>query len=116
MFAVIPPLNGIVQCGEYRWRRVKAVVADPRAEHPKFEFAVRNVSINENTSLNDIFWLCMPVSRSDLLEIVRYRAGATTPYPNPNPDPNPHPIPNPYPEPIAQRKRTTNIRIMKHTI
>ena len=81
--AVITPLNGLIQCGEYRWRRVKAIVADPRAEHPEFEFAIRNVSVNENTSLNDIFWLCMPVSRSELLETVRFRAGTPNPIPIP---------------------------------
>jgi hypothetical protein len=78
MFAVITPLNGVVQCGEYRLWRLKAIVNDPRAEHPEFDFAIRNVSVNENTSLNDIFWLCMPVSRSELLDTVRYRAGAPT--------------------------------------
>ncbi len=78
--AVITPLNGVVQCGEYRWRRVKAIVTDPRAEHPEFEFAIRNVSVNENRSLNDIFWLCMPVSRSELLETVRFRAGTCQSY------------------------------------
>ncbi len=27
--AVITPLNGVVQCGEFRWRRVKAIASDP---------------------------------------------------------------------------------------
>jgi hypothetical protein len=62
--AVITPLGGVVQCGEYRWRRVKAIVEDPRAEHPKFEFATRNTTITENTSLNEILWLCMSNTRT----------------------------------------------------
>ena len=80
---VITPLGGVVQCGEYRWRRVKAIAADPRAEHPEFEFATRNTTITENTSLNEILWMCMPNTRTQLLEAVRYRAG--------------YPIPKPYP-------------------
>jgi hypothetical protein len=79
---VITPLQGIVQCGEYRWRRVKAIVNDARAEHAEFDFALRNVSLTETTPLNDLLWLCMPVNRSDMLATVRYRAGAA-PYPKP---------------------------------
>ncbi len=74
--AVITPLNGVVQCGEYRWRRVNAIATDPRADHPEFDFSIRNVSLTETTSLNELLWLCMPVSRSDLLATVRFRAGA----------------------------------------
>ena len=81
--AVITPLNGVVQCGEYRWRRVKAIVGDPRAEHPEFDFATRNTTITENTSLNEILWLCMPNTRTQLLETVRYRAGSPLPKPYP---------------------------------
>ncbi len=73
---VITPLNGVVQCGEFRWRRVKAIATDARADHPEFEFSIRNVSLTETTSLNELLWLCMPVSRSDLLAAVRFRAGA----------------------------------------
>ena len=80
---VITPLNGVVQCGEYRWRRVKAIVGDPRAEHPEFDFATRNTTITENTSLNEILWLCMPNTRTQLLETVRYRAGSPLPKPYP---------------------------------
>ncbi len=74
--AVITPLNGVVQCGEFRWRRVKAIANDPRADHTEFDFSIRNVSLTETTSLNEIIWLCMPVSRSDLLATVRFCAGA----------------------------------------
>ncbi len=75
--ALIIPLNGVVvQCGEYRWRRVKAISNDPRADHTEFDFSIRNVSLTETTSLNELLWLCMPVSRSDLLATVRFRAGA----------------------------------------
>jgi hypothetical protein len=74
--AVITPLNGVVQCGEFRWRRVKAIAPDPRTNHTEFDFSLRNVSLTETTSLNELFWLCMPVSRSDLLATVRFRAGA----------------------------------------
>jgi hypothetical protein len=74
--AVITPLNGVVQCGEFRWRRVKAIATDPRADHPEFDFSIRNVSLTETTSLNELLWLCMPVSRSDLLATVHFRAGA----------------------------------------
>ena len=74
--AVITPLNGVVQCGEFRWRRVKAIATDARADHPEFDFSIRNVSLTETTSLNELLWLCMPVSRSDLLATVRFRAGA----------------------------------------
>ena len=77
VFAVVTPLNGVVECGPgFRWRRVKSIVADPRANQPEFEFALRNMQITDNTSLNDLLWLCMPVSRSELLDTVRYRAGA----------------------------------------
>ena len=74
--AEITPIGATVQCGEYRWRRVKSIVADPRANQPEFDFSLRNMQITDTTSLNDILWLCMPVSRSELLETVRYRAGA----------------------------------------
>jgi len=74
--AVITPLNGVVQCGEFRWRRVKAIATDARADHPEFDFSIRNVSLTETTSLNELLWLCMPASRSDLLATVRFRAGA----------------------------------------
>ena len=80
VFAVITPVNGVVQCGEFRWRRVKAIATDPRANQPEFDFALRNMQLTEQTSLNDVLWLCMPVSRSQLLETVRYRAGGL-PYP-----------------------------------
>ncbi len=50
--AVITPLNGVVQCGEFRWRRVKAIANDPRMDHPEFDFSIRNVSLTETTSLN----------------------------------------------------------------
>ena len=73
--AVITPLNGVVQCGEFRWRRVKAIGSDPRAHHTEFDLSLRNVSLNESTPLNELFWLCMPVSRSEMLATVRYRSG-----------------------------------------
>ena len=73
--AEITPIGGQVQCGEYRWRRVKSIAADTRAAHPEFEFSTRNVTITEHTSLNEILWLCMPCPRKELLDIVRYRAG-----------------------------------------
>jgi hypothetical protein len=82
VFAVVTPLNGVVECGpDHRWRRVKSIVLDPRANQPEFDFSLRNMQLTDSTSLNDILWLCMPVSRSELLETVRYRAGA--PFPNP---------------------------------
>jgi len=73
--AVITPLNGVVQCGEFRWRRVKAIASDPRAHHTEFDLSLRNVSLTESTPLNELFWLCMPVSRSEMLATVRYRSG-----------------------------------------
>jgi hypothetical protein len=77
LFAVVTPLNGVVECGPgFRWKRVKSIVVDPRANQPEFEFSLRNMQISDHTSLNDILWLCMPVSRSELLETVRSRAGA----------------------------------------
>ncbi len=45
---VITPLNGVVQCGEFRWRRVKAIASDPRAAHSEFDFSLRNVSLSHN--------------------------------------------------------------------
>jgi hypothetical protein len=50
----ITPINGIVQCGEFRWRRVEAIANDTRADHREFDFALRNVSLTENTSLNEL--------------------------------------------------------------
>ena len=81
VFAVVTPLNAVVECAGFRWRRVKSIVVDPRANQPEFDFSLRNMQITDTTSLNDILWLCMPVSRSELLETVRYRAGAPLPYP-----------------------------------
>ena len=81
VFAVVTPLNAVVECAGFRWRRVKSIVADPRANQPEFDFSLRNMQITDTTSLNDILWLCMPVSRSELLETVRSRAGAPFPYP-----------------------------------
>ena len=60
--AVIAPVGGQVQCGEYRWRRVKAISSDTRAAHPEFDLSLRQTTITETTSLNDILWMCMPVS------------------------------------------------------
>ena len=60
---------------------MKSIVVDPRANQPEFDFSLRNMQITDTTSLNDILWLCMPVSRSELLETVRYLAGAPFPYP-----------------------------------
>jgi hypothetical protein len=77
--AVITPVGGQVQCGEYRWRRVKAITSDTRAAHPEFDFSLRQTTITETTSLNDILWMCMPVSRGELLDIVRTRAGGQDP-------------------------------------
>ena len=73
--AEITPIGSTVLCEEYRWRRVKSIAADTRAAHPEFEFGTRNVTITENTSLNEILWLCMPCPCKELLDIVRYRAG-----------------------------------------
>jgi hypothetical protein len=40
--AVVTPIGGqVVWCGEYRWRRVKAITNDPRAEFPEFDFTTR---------------------------------------------------------------------------
>ena len=72
---VITPMNGVVQCGEFRWRRVKAIGSDPRAHHTEFDLSLRNVCLNESTPLNELFWLCMPVSRAEMLATVRYRSG-----------------------------------------
>ncbi len=77
--AVITPIGGQVQAGEYRWRRVKAISTDTRAAYPEFEFSLRQTTITENTTLNDILWMCMPVSRGELLEIVHARAGSQDP-------------------------------------
>ena len=69
VFTVVTPLNGVVECGPgFRWRRVKSIVADPRANQPEFDLSLRNMQITDNTSLNDLLWLCMPVSRSELLD------------------------------------------------
>ena len=45
---VIIPLNGVVQCGEFRWRRVKIIASDPRAAHSEFDFSLRNMSLSHN--------------------------------------------------------------------
>jgi hypothetical protein len=47
--AVITPLSGVVQCGEFRWRRVKAIATDARADHSEFDFSIRNVFLTETT-------------------------------------------------------------------
>ncbi len=75
--AVITPLGGQVQCEDYRWRRVKAISAG--AAYPEFEFSPQQTSITENTPLNDILWMCMPVSCAKLLETVRAQAGIHLP-------------------------------------
>jgi hypothetical protein len=114
VFAVITPVIGVVQCGEFRWRRVKAITDDPRANHPEFDFALRNVQLTEQTALNELLWLCMPVSRSQLLETVRYRAGDLT-----DPViltlslilPTTNPLSNPYP--TSQNKLKTSTKIGK---
>ena len=77
VLAVVTPIGAFVECGPgYRWKRVKSIAVDPRANQPEFDFSLRNMQLTDSTSLNDILWLCMPVSRSELLETVRYRAGA----------------------------------------
>jgi hypothetical protein len=43
--AVITPIGGQVQCGEYRWRRVKAISTDTRAAFPEFDFSLRQTTI-----------------------------------------------------------------------
>jgi hypothetical protein len=91
---------------------VKAIANDPRANHPEFDFALRNVQLTEQTTLNELLWLCMPVSRSQLLETVRYRAGHLS-----GPLiltlslilPTTNPLSNPYPTSQMQLKTSTKI-------
>ncbi len=45
---VITTLNGVVQCGEFRLRKVKAIASDPRVAHSEFDFSLRNVLLSHN--------------------------------------------------------------------
>jgi hypothetical protein len=47
----------------------------------RFDLQVKPFVINGSTSEKDLFWLCMPVSREKLTEVVRSRAGLLSPTP-----------------------------------
>jgi hypothetical protein len=59
---------------DVEWTRVAKIVADTREEVADFDLSCRNWTLTANTPEIDAFWHCMPVSRDQLLEVLRHRA------------------------------------------
>ena len=63
-----------VVVNDVEWTRVARIAADTREEVADFDLPCRNWTLSANTPEIDAFWHCMPVSRDELLEVLRHRA------------------------------------------
>ena len=75
----VPPVGDAIAIGAtvdvhgVTWRRVDEVSTNCRKQQ-EFDLQVRHRTINDDTTELELLWLCMPVSRQDLLQVVRDRA------------------------------------------
>ena len=70
-------VGGEVEVAGVKWKRVENVTRDVREGYERFDLQVKPFVINNSTSEKELFWLCMPVTREKLLDVVRSRAGLT---------------------------------------
>ena len=68
-------VGGVVEVSGVKWKRVENIGRDVREGTERFDLQVKPFVINGSTTEKDLFWLCMPVSREKLTEVVRSRAG-----------------------------------------
>jgi hypothetical protein len=68
-------VGGVVDVSGVKWKRVENIGRDVREGMERFDLQVKPFVINGSTTEKDLFWLCMPVSREKLTEVVRSRAG-----------------------------------------
>ncbi len=59
----------------------KHITRDVREGNERFNLQVKPFVINGSTTEKELFWLCMPVSREKLVDVVRSRAGFTMYHP-----------------------------------
>jgi hypothetical protein len=69
-------IGGSVTVNDVTWTRVERIPHDTRQDAPDFDLSTRNWTIDTSTCATEAFWKCMPVSRADLLEVLRFRADA----------------------------------------
>jgi hypothetical protein len=74
-------VGGVVEVGGVNWKRVENITRDVREGVERFDLQVKPFVITGATTEKELFWLCMPVSREQLVEVVRTRAGMTLCYP-----------------------------------
>ncbi len=70
-------VGGVVEVGDVKWKRVENITRDVREGNERFDLQVKPFVINGSTSEKELFWLCMPVTREKLVDVVRNRAGIT---------------------------------------
>ena len=68
-------VGGVVEVSGVKWKRVENIGRDVREGMERFDLQVKPFVINGSTTEKDLFWLCMPVSREKLTDVVRSRAG-----------------------------------------
>ncbi len=70
-------VGGVVEVAGVKWKRVETIMRDVREGIERFDLQVKPFVINGSTSEKELFWLCMPVTREQLVDVVRNRAGLT---------------------------------------
>jgi hypothetical protein len=74
-------VGGVVEVPGVKWNRVENVTRDVREGVERFDLQVKPFVISGSTSEKELFWLCMPVTREKLVDVVRSRAGLTLYHP-----------------------------------
>ncbi len=74
-------VGGVVEVGGVNWKRVENITRDVREGVERFDLQVKPFVTTGATTEKELFWLCMPVSREQLVDVVRTRAGMTLYYP-----------------------------------
>ncbi len=70
-------VGGVVKVAGVNWKRVENITRDVREGVERFDLQVKPFVINGLTSEKELLWLCMPVTREQLVDVVRTRAGMT---------------------------------------
>ncbi len=70
-------VGGVIEVGNMKWKRIENITRDVREGNDRFVLQVKPSVINALTTEKELFWLCMPVSREELLDVVRTCAGLT---------------------------------------
>ena len=71
-------VGGVVEVGNVKWKRIENITRDVRVGHDRFDLQVKPFVVNTATTEKELFWLCMPVTREKLVDVVRTRAGFTS--------------------------------------